>query len=436
MPRILTATEEQILHDLRAGLLDAEIAVRLGIPIGDLKHRITVILRDFRLLSRDELFDWEPPALTHVEPITPSRTQPDHGGRAPILAAGVLSVVLLATLAVLVVSQPWQGEDKPVMPDVTPDIVAVPPALTVPFSGHEAGVDFGHTVDLQSGYALLLKSFDPEGRATGLDRAFLDPGTGEPVAEPLWRPPSGGRFTGVATAWDGARSATYIAITYEDADGSWLTTSADSGRTWNGALPIEESRGPVHTGAFGTVLSPPAVGLGSYQLLTPSAVVDLDPPPSARSARPAGVGAEGSVVWYAGDGNLVDEHGAWNLAFENEARTVDFISSVTWDDAAGRGVVVWRSGALIFTSRVGRGQPGETVAGYPGWLTGMAGPDLYTGNFCRWATDGEASRSPCIPVLYDSRTATVHKVNESRMYIDEFDPGTIVGGIPNFMAAP
>src|SRR5690606_2374731 len=58
MPDDLSPTEQRIIEGLRAGLKDAEIAVRLGLTVGDTKERITRLLQRHRLLDRQALLDW------------------------------------------------------------------------------------------------------------------------------------------------------------------------------------------------------------------------------------------------------------------------------------------------------------------------------------------------------------------------------------------
>ena len=54
-PDGLTPAERRVLDYIRAGTLDAEIGVRMGIPVGDVKERTARMLQKLGLRERSQL---------------------------------------------------------------------------------------------------------------------------------------------------------------------------------------------------------------------------------------------------------------------------------------------------------------------------------------------------------------------------------------------
>jgi DNA-binding CsgD family transcriptional regulator len=80
----LSPTEQQIIDHLREGKFDAEIAVRLGMTVGQAKARIETLMARLGVWTREELLAWEPPAETAMdeaaaqqESAAPSFTPPE-----------------------------------------------------------------------------------------------------------------------------------------------------------------------------------------------------------------------------------------------------------------------------------------------------------------------------------------------------------------------
>lgn len=69
-PDGLTPPERRVLDYLREGTLDAEIAVRLGLPIGDVKDRIQRMLQKTGRRTRAELAVWVPDAPREPDPLS------------------------------------------------------------------------------------------------------------------------------------------------------------------------------------------------------------------------------------------------------------------------------------------------------------------------------------------------------------------------------
>jgi DNA-binding CsgD family transcriptional regulator len=107
---ILSPAERRVLEFVRAGTLDAEIAVRLGVPVGDVKDRIASMLRKLNLPDKAALAAWTPsdlaPAATNgVEP-PPLATRPEELEPAPVHEGLTwrLSLGTIASLVVIVVA--------------------------------------------------------------------------------------------------------------------------------------------------------------------------------------------------------------------------------------------------------------------------------------------------------------------------------------------
>lgn len=56
----LSPTEEQLIQWLHEGKCDAEIAVRIGITVGETKAKIEGLIYRLGVRSRDGLRSWEP----------------------------------------------------------------------------------------------------------------------------------------------------------------------------------------------------------------------------------------------------------------------------------------------------------------------------------------------------------------------------------------
>ncbi len=95
----LTDAEQRLADFVREGKLDAEIAVRMGVPIGDVKERVAAILRKLGLRTRAELAAWAPtpvnPAATDMQGNGEERPARRHSRRA-LLLAGAAGTAILA----------------------------------------------------------------------------------------------------------------------------------------------------------------------------------------------------------------------------------------------------------------------------------------------------------------------------------------------------
>ncbi|MFN0147473.1 MAG: response regulator transcription factor, partial [Dehalococcoidia bacterium] len=119
-PDDLTPAERRVFDHVRAGTLDAETAVRLGIPIGDVKERVASILRKTGMRERAELVTWRPgpaaaeaPAGTEAAPgMAASQEEPLRGRRG--LQFVLAGVALAAAIAAVVLFAGGGVQDEPV----------------------------------------------------------------------------------------------------------------------------------------------------------------------------------------------------------------------------------------------------------------------------------------------------------------------------------
>ncbi|MGE5597156.1 MAG: hypothetical protein ACM3S1_14125, partial [Hyphomicrobiales bacterium] len=91
----LTPGERRVFDYVREGVLDAEIAVRLGSTNAEVKHRIANILRALDLPDRAAIKTWDPAAWTPRATAEPEAAAGDEPPRrtfrvAPAVLAGVL----------------------------------------------------------------------------------------------------------------------------------------------------------------------------------------------------------------------------------------------------------------------------------------------------------------------------------------------------------
>ncbi len=78
-----TEPEQRLIDYIRAGTLDAEIAVRMGVPVGDVKDRIASLVYKLNLHSRADLATWTPQS---TPPAPPDADPTDGEPEAPLAA--------------------------------------------------------------------------------------------------------------------------------------------------------------------------------------------------------------------------------------------------------------------------------------------------------------------------------------------------------------
>ncbi|MGI8925653.1 MAG: hypothetical protein ACR2HN_03275 [Tepidiformaceae bacterium] len=212
----LTPTEEMVLGFIRAGAMDAEIAVRIGCSIADVKARVASLLAKAGADERVALRTWEPATAAAGS----GQALPVPPGAAPRGAARARSLsplVGLAVVAVLAVSAAWalvefrgRGGERTASkaPAATADIPNPPLVAAV-----TAGVQFrllqfdAVGIGFPGDIALLLKEGCDgcvgEGRVT---RIYRGPG-GEIERDVLFEVEVGSRLLSVRVDPRGARIA-------------------------------------------------------------------------------------------------------------------------------------------------------------------------------------------------------------------------------------
>jgi DNA-binding CsgD family transcriptional regulator len=110
----LTEPERRLIAYVQAGTLDAEIAVRMGVPVGDVKGRIAALIYKLNLHSRAELVAWvagaEPdtapdPAPVIGEDLFPAQPLASRHSRRSILAAGLAGSAALGAGAAFLLTR-------------------------------------------------------------------------------------------------------------------------------------------------------------------------------------------------------------------------------------------------------------------------------------------------------------------------------------------
>lgn len=273
---ILGPAERRVLEYVREGTLDAEIAVRLGVPVGDVKDRVASMLEKLNLPDRAALAAWDPsqlpppqPAAADLEfaelaespePAVPSVSRLSWG-LDPGTVASLVAVVVLAAGALAFVLWPKE-EDTPAranVPDGRRETAAAsgsqgspsptaPPARTTPAPGVTPVRGFG---TLQEGLPvtlpgtvqlLVLEPCPPVAEhcpGGGRRLSWVHWTSPEPVSFPVFEPGGEQLLDTVASA-DGR---TVLVVTCSgrctgQGDGQWrLHRSLDGGATWEASPP-------------------------------------------------------------------------------------------------------------------------------------------------------------------------------------------------------
>lgn len=324
----LTPSEQMVLAFVRDGLLDAEIAVRLGVTHGDVKARIAALLRKLDLAERAALRTWEPSAASsdqragppaHRDSPAPARPWPAWraAGRPLLAAAGVAALFAAAGAWLFAGGRTPAGESA-----VTPAAVEPAPATRAFDSVQSAPLStlrFVQDFDLRE-FSVLVET-GCGGCAAGPDGIVrvTRAGRGRPVIDRLMPPREelGGPATSVAFDRDGWLGAITVCTsaggcTLADASpvsATWL--SEDGGVSWRKqgeragvVLAVAWSQGRLLV-ADSSLQSGAGPG---YRWLDGTAAVA----PYA-GARPVGALEDGRLLWALaesgqlalGDGSLV-----------------------------------------------------------------------------------------------------------------------------------
>ena len=204
----LTYSEEFILRAIREGRRDPEIAVSLGIAVGDVKARIERLSRMAAVESRDALGRWDPAA--HVEPapdeIAVEALPPARGRAIPWsgLLGGFVTLAIAAVAIWIFARDSSSGESS--APQATPDVAVFDATGTLPVEPLRfvAATDFPADLLLY-----VLRGCETCAAPISLDRVYRDQ-FGEVRSEAMFRiPAASGRY--ILSVWSG-RDASDIVI--------------------------------------------------------------------------------------------------------------------------------------------------------------------------------------------------------------------------------
>ena len=307
----LSATEQRILEGLAAGLHDAEIAVRAGLTVGDVKQRITAILQREHLLDRGALLAWY-----RGEPARERSLPADASGRplrlrpwfVPAVAAAAFAGGLLVALAFTWPSGDSAAQAEP--PDPTraggQEVFVVNTAVPSTVSGvTRFPLLVGNAVTIDAGFAPIVITY-PDGaddeRSVAVDRLSLDPTTRLVVSEPIWEQAEG-QFLHTAIAND---LGTLVAVHYNDGEGgAWVEVLTVGGELL--------SRDPAaRDDELVTFMGPAAVmrrgsSLNPYYIPGDGGAFDA---PGSGFGDPLGWIPGAGLTWYGGNGYVLDGEGA------------------------------------------------------------------------------------------------------------------------------
>ncbi len=339
----LTSGESLLLGYLRDGVFDAELAVRLGLTIGQVKDRISALMARAAVTSRADLLAWEPGfAVPTIDPVTaaPILAPPPPivpAGRAPSRASLAAALVLVAALAA---GGWWSftagGERAPLVaanaPSPPPGLSA---ATSVPSSplGLPRATSIPLTVlppaTLPAGLVLyVFRACDGcDGPPAGIYRVFRD-GSGAVVEEPLFTPDVEARES-IVSAWaseDAADMVVAVCVGGSCGPGNRaevlpasqvrLIRSRDGGVTWAAAGAFAGGAEVLGTTSTGEILlqrwtrsGTGLAGLATAFVLHPSGQA-ITPPAGAAPNRAPFVYAGDAIGWYGADGEtILDEAG-------------------------------------------------------------------------------------------------------------------------------
>ncbi|MGI8926906.1 MAG: hypothetical protein ACR2HN_09715 [Tepidiformaceae bacterium] len=267
----LTPSERGVLDHIRAGQLDAEIAVRLGVPIGDVKERVAALIRKTGVAERRELAAWRAeggsPAEERGGPAgelsseAPATDGVAEGAPRPRSRAFVAGLVLggaavavgLGAVAYLAGGGGQRREERAAAGDAaTPASTEEPLAPAEPTPDPRAPLTMVNGLPVRpltvgpalvsfNGWMLIEKScVKCEQSVASIQRVWWpDRGRGEPVVETLFQSPYPGSYiTAVTADAEGKMIAATVCKTGAcrsgslDAGTTALFQSLDGGVTW------------------------------------------------------------------------------------------------------------------------------------------------------------------------------------------------------------
>ncbi|MCC7365999.1 MAG: helix-turn-helix transcriptional regulator [Dehalococcoidia bacterium] len=257
---LLSPPERRVLANIREGLLDAEIAVRMGVATGEVKRHIESMLAKLRLSDRAALRDWDgsPPAVVPGAGAGVDGAPGDVFEDAPrprVSRASVagLVVAVAAVVGVLVVlATRGGGTDEPAPAAgeaVTPTPAATPTPDPLAIPSAVGGVPVEELVELPVGeFPAALVVYLTPGCLPCTAGGALSRLTRQPTGmqeEVLFRPESGSLWAVRVDpgGWDIAAVVCHAGPCTDSASGGprsfVLHVSRDGGITWGEVLQME-----------------------------------------------------------------------------------------------------------------------------------------------------------------------------------------------------
>lgn len=314
----LSPAEQRVLEHVRAGQLDAEIAVRLGVPIGEVKTRVESLMRKLGVSERAGLLSAAAapatagtaapsaapaPPLVGIVRSRPARPK----WRLPVAAA----LIAAATLGALGAFLAPGGEDarSPATPSATvSDVAGAAAASPTP----APALRVGDGMPLPAGAAmLLLVSCADCGRQFVELRRTWQPGVGIVVDDQLFFAPGGSYIDSVVATRDGYELAMAVCVqrscSYVTDSGSTKTAiyrSRDGGASWSEEAVLDAAYSVVDLAGQGPLLlrkGPRDERNYAFLDWQSKAAGAISPPPGALVAL-------GDFLW-AGSGQVVGSVG-------------------------------------------------------------------------------------------------------------------------------
>jgi DNA-binding CsgD family transcriptional regulator len=370
----LSPTEELILGYLADGLYDAEIAVRAGLTVEDLKSRIARVLQREHLLDRAALVEWWE---SGAESTPASALPPNESGRGRsfVLVASIAAFVVVVLVAIALF--PGDDSPEPVSPEatiparlttVTARFTAITVELGTPTSTARPTATPESVREVYTGNllirdgnfndstALIFSRENDEGTASIVERVYVDPSDrSNIVTETIWEAPPGVHIIRGTTDWYGDRVALVTGATpSEQGPVQSLMVVGSIGGEFSDPISIRSAYFPHFFAGDSIAIAPTTTASVFGWLLyhPPSGNFEAMWPPERAVAGPIGWTEQTGLIWPSDDGMFIDDKGNDLFQLEHEGsfpvsvegavippgpdRPVDdTAAAISWTDSGG-----------------------------------------------------------------------------------------------------
>jgi hypothetical protein len=422
-----------LLAFAREGLRDAEIAVRLSIPISSVKARFDALERRAHLRGRQALAAWDP-ATEEAEVVSPLPA-PQPTPASPRSRSGIVMAFLGLAAITAVIAFFATGPQGEELAPRTPAAPSRPPAKSAPLEIEllqnalayrrdpaENSIRFGAPVPIDPTFAVIVRARDGDGRPSGLDRIYVPPGKQDSVLEPLFRVPPGWELTATGGSFGGAR----LAVIYARDGEANLAESYDGGMTWEPAVNVPPGTQVAFVSASRLVLAEP----GGTRWWSPgeAGASTLINQPGGTTGGPVGIGPAGVLLWKAPGARLTDADGRTHISLTHTDFEVERLNAYAALSVNGLALVLWSNPDGVFTSLAAEdGSLITTFFSTPWSPVGPAATLRVVGNHCPAAyPETEVPGLPCQAVLFHPGTGTLHPIVDPLLQTDQIDPTPIV----------